>query len=96
VLVQGNVVAPDRLDHHAPRHAEVDQHRPPAIQPHQDVFRPPAETGDPSTGQGRGKAGGQRPSHVGPAGDGAAQHPSFQPQLKATHDSLDFGEFRHM
>jgi len=95
VLVQGDVVAPDRLQQHAPRHAEVQQHRPAAVEPHQDVFRPPAEAGHPRPGQPGGEPRGQRPAQVGAAGDGAQQHPSLQARLQASHHGFDFGEFRH-
>ena len=96
VLVQRDLVAADRLHHHAPGHSEMQKHRPPAVQPHQYVFRPASKTGHPRAGQAHHQTWGQGPAHIRPPGDRAQQNPSLQPQPQALHHSLNFGEFRHI
>ena len=65
VLVQGNVVASGRLDQHAARHAQMQQHAVAAVELHQDVLAAPAKAQHARPGQPLRQAGRQRPAQVG-------------------------------
>ena len=96
MLVQGDVVSPNRLEQHPPRHPKMQQDRPSRVQTHQDVFRAPAETDHACTGQHSSQTWGQGPAKIRTARDCPQQHPPFKTQSQPSHHGLDFGEFRHM
>ncbi len=82
-------------DGHAAGHAEVDQEGVAAGEAGEEVFAAAAEAEDAGAGEAGGEIGGQGPAQVCPVDGGVGDDTILQAGGEASHDSLDFGEFRH-
>ncbi len=94
---EGQVLVRQRggIDRHPAGHAEMDQHRQRAVEPHEHVFATAAEAFDAGAGEELHEALGDRPAQVGPGEDDPGEAAAFELGGEAAHHGFDFGEFRH-
>ena len=67
-----------------------------AVQPRQDVFRPPVDAQHPAAAQTPGEAGRQREAQAFATLLDLGQHAPFQLRAQAADDGLDFGQLGHV
>ncbi len=96
MIVLIKIVRAGRGNHHAARHAKVDQQRVAAIQIDQQIFRPPPQGRHRTSGQTFGQALRERAAQVGAADQDLRKRRAHQNRLQASANGFNLGKFGHL
>ena len=83
------------VDPPAPAHAEMEDHRRPAIKMHQPVFGAAREGADRGAGHHLHQIGGEGAAQVGPVQRDARDPLAFEKAGETPDSGFDLGQFRH-
>ena len=76
-------------------HSKMDEQDLARIEPRQNVFCPPPQSGDPAAGQPIGKAVGKRKAETGAPQAHGGDTAALKNGLQAPHDGFDFRKLWH-